>query len=777
MITYLSIDIWMREIYLKIHHLLTIHHPRRVRSSLRQGGGGRCPIVIIMTLLAGWLGQLQALVIRGEVTDAATGKPLPEANVVVAGTGFGAAADQWGRFVIAGVPGGGWTVTASHLGYISGVLTTPMSADTALLQFQLQPQAIPLKEVVFTATRRLQLLQDVPVATELVRGEEIQSRAALTAADALQAEIGLDVQDDFAGQGVTIQGVDPDKVLVLVDGNRVIGRVNGSLDLDQIAAGSIKQIEVVKGAVSTLYGSEAIGGVINIISQPADAPVEISADLNGGGWAPNSEAGLQTTNWSSGATLGMRRGRLGVRISSRFNRRGLVDTDPNTLHTDGSDAADRLNLDVRLDRQLGDDERLIFSGRFMDEHKFWVEGDQRPAFSSYLAYDDLEDNTSGGLSLEWERTRGEDFSNVKVYRTTNSHDWRKRTQKIWGVPTVLDYSRSEEGYSEVSASATRRLNGRHILTGGADFYIWEIEANSKFGTAEESHFNSQLTAGDGYLQDEWSPIKNWTLLPGLRYERHQLYGDNWSPRLSLMWAPWTSVKVRGSAGLGYRAPSAKELYYDFNHVSAGYIVYGNPNLTPERSENYTFSLEHRYHDNSVGRVSFFYNSLRDLITFEQTSPSTPTYPLGIYQYNNIFAAWTAGVELERSFRMGRGLETRLSYIYLETLNRQTGNRLIQQPKHSGRWTLTWQEHGWNATLWGRYTGRRTFADIADTPAQDSDIWAEEYQVWNVSLARDLGSEFETYVKVENLLDTTHPRQGPRLGRVATAGVRWLYLKE
>jgi outer membrane receptor for ferrienterochelin and colicins len=767
----------MKNLILNIHHLISLHHPQRIRHSLRRGGGGRCPIVIALTLISGWVGQLQALVIRGDVTDGATGKPLTETSVTVAGTGYGAAADSAGRFIITGIPPGEWTVSASRLGYAIGTQKVAGNADTAAVHFKLQPQAIPMKEVVFTATRTLQLLQDVPVATELVRGDEIRNRAALTAADALQAEIGLDVQDDFSGQGVTIQGVDPDKVLVLVDGNRVIGRVNGSIDLDQIATGSIKQIEVVKGAVSTLYGSEAIGGVINIISQPANAPFEISADLNGGGWAPNKEPGLQTANWSSGAALGMHRGKLGVRISSRFNRTGLVDTDPNTLHTDGADAADRLNIDLRLDRQLGDDDRLTFSGRFMDEAKFWVEGDQRPQFSDYLAYDDLEDNTSAGLSLEWERSLRENLSAVKVYRTSNSHDWRKRTQKIWGLPTVLDYSRAEEGYTELSALATRRLNPHHLLTGGLDFYVWDINARSKFGTSEESFFSSQQDVGDAYFQEEWTPLSGWILLPGLRYERHEIYGDNWSPRLSVMWTPWESIKVRGSAGLGYRAPSAKELYYDFNHVSAGYIVYGNPNLTPEQSENYTFSLEHRYHDNSVGRVSFFYNNLQDLITFEQISPSTPTYPLGIYQYNNIFSAWTAGVELERSFRMGRGLETRLSYIYLETFNRQTGNRLIQQPKHSGRWTLTWQDHHCNATLCGRYTGRRTFADIAQTPAQDSDIWAESYQIWNVSLSRDLGSEFEAYVKVENLFDANHPRHGPRLGRVATVGVRWLHLKE
>jgi len=762
----------MKNLILNIHHLISLHHPRRIRHSLSCGGGGRCPIVIAVTILSGLAAQLQALVIRGDVTDSATGKPLTETSVTVAGTSSGAAADSAGRFIITGIPPGEWTVTASHLGYASAALKTPAAADTALLHFKLRSQAIPMKEVVFTATRTLQLLQDVPVATELVRGDEIRNRAAITAADALQAEIGLDVQEDFSGQGVTLQGIDPDKVLILVDGNRVIGRVNGSIDLDQIAAVNIKQIEVVKGAMSTLYGSEAIGGVVNIVTEPALVPFSVGADVQFGGYVPNhtppqsDRVVFQSDNGSQGVNVGWRRGALGLRSALRLNHVGLMDIDPTTAHTEGINGSDRFNGDVRIDYDLHGPSSLIFTGRFMNEEKKWVE--DSGLISVSVNYDDRETNRMIGSSAEIVcAPTDDDRYSAKVYYTGNYHNWRKLTHPYG---RVRDFSRGDEGYGELSLLMTRRIAARHLATFGADGYIWDIAAHSEMG-AIPSHYSSDLTAWDAFVQDEWQPMAGWTLLPGVRYERHEVYGDHWSPRLSLMWALRHDLKLRASAGFGYRAPSAKELYFTFNHASAGYVVYGNPDLKPEDSQNYSVSLEHTYKNSAAARLSFFFNDLRNLIDFDSVG-SSDQYYTGVYRYGNIVSAWTRGMELEREFRVNSRLQAKIAYSFLDTRNRQTGNLLIRRPKHSARWSLDYHAQSWTAAVWGRYTGKMLYQSIFQTDDQQSDEWTQSYQLWNLSLARDLGRGFSAYIKVENLVDHTHPRYGPRAGRVVTVGVRW-----
>lgn len=767
----------------RLGRVLAMHLPWNLCRAIWARRGRTCPVVAAALMAAAWCQSVTAAVVQGRVEDAASGKPLEGAAVRLLGTDWGASADRTGRFILSTAPPGNWTVEASHLGFKPAERPVALGeSDTLTLDFRLVPAVLPLEEVVLTATRTRQVLKSVPVATELVRKEDIRAIAAQTAAEALSTRAGLEVREDFSGQGVTLQGVDPDKVLILVDGNRVVGRVNGSLDLDQISAGGIKQIEVVKGAVSTLYGSEALGGVINIITEPATAPLEAVFDFSAGGYLPDpggsasDRLGWRSTDWSPAVNLGIRRGDAAVRAGGRYQRIGLVDTDPSTSHTDGRDETDRLNADLRADWDFRPHQRLTLTARFMDEDKFWIEDDQRLSYD--LSYDDREDNRRTDGAVEWQVSRGEaEQLSLKGYLTGNRHHWRKMTQAKWGEPRVVDYSRNQEDYGELSLNLTRRLHPRHLVTAGADLSRWMVDAESKFGNVDRSAFQADFTTADAYLQDEFTVGAGVTLLPGLRYERHEVYGDNWSPRLSAMWAPRRDVILRASVGWGYRAPSAKELYYVFNHISAGYIVQGNPDLRPEHSENYSVSLEHHYRDQSVGRVTFYRNNLHDLITFQQVSPGDDVYPLGKYRYGNVYAAWTQGVELERSARLARGLEASVAYTYLDTRNAQTGNQLIHRARHSGRWTIVWRRFPWSTTLWGSYLGRRMFADISDTPAQESDIWAEAYQTWNLALTRDLGRGWQGYLKVENLADVTHPRHGPRVGRVAAAGLRLTVLRE
>ena len=732
---------------------------------------GRCPVMIAALFLAGLLTQLQAAVIQGRVTARDNGQGLAGASVLIQRSGLGVSTDPTGSFTLTPVAAGQWEVAVSYLGYESDRRKVSVSApDTLTLNFRLSPKVIRLDEMVFTGTRTLELFKNVPVATELVRREEIERCAAVTAADALQSEIGLDVQEDFSGQGVTLQGVDPDKVLILVDGNRVIGRVNGSIDLDQISAAGIKQIEVVKGAASTLYGSEAIGGVINIITEPAVAPLTVSLEFDGGGYLPNTsrsnQLGFRSSNGGGSANLGLKRGRTGARGSFGFHHNGLIDIDPTTNHTEGVDASDRFNGDLRLDYDLKGPADLIFTAHNMEEQKKWVEDAGLESVS--VSYDDRETNRSSNASAELvcNTTTANRYS-VKLYFTDNHHDWSKRSRPYG---RVIDFSRGDESYGELSLLLTHRLNPEHLLTLGCDGFSWSITARSEMGKIP-SVYSSDLNAGDAYLQDEWQPSPRWTLLPGVRWERHKVYGDHWSPRLSAMWVPWDEIKLRASAGFGYRAPSAKELYFTFNHLSAGYVVYGNPDLKPEESENYSISIEHSHRNSAVARLTFFYNDLRNLIDFDSLSASDQYYT-GIYRYGNIASAWTSGMELEREFRIGSQLEAKLAYGFLATRNRVTGDMLIGRPRHSGRWSLSWHDGDWSAMLWGRYTDRMLYQSIFQTDDQRSDEWTQPYSLWNLSLMRELPRGFSAYIKVENILDYTHPRYGPRSGRVATLGVRW-----
>jgi len=755
----------------RLIYVLSLHTPRKLlRSTIKPGT--RCPIMMVVALLLGFSSQLSAAVITGKVTDSATGKALEGASLTFGGGNLGAAADSRGVYLFGDSPSGEWTLTASCIGYqtVTRVVQTSQQ-DTITLDFRLNQQSLVLDEVVTTATRTLKTLKNVPVATELVTRSDFQRRGSVNVAEALETEIGYDVQEDFSGQGVMLQGVDPDKVLILVDGNRVIGRVNGSIDLEQLSVGNVKQIEVVKGAVSTLYGSEAIGGVINIISEQPTPGLRLRFDMQNGGYFPD-RTGLNggSFSYSPGFFASRAHGKWGYSFGSRVTHVGLMDIDPKTPHTNGAPATSRINGDLKVSYQHTPSLGFTATTRGMAEEKNWVEDSGLLSIS--LAYDDYEVNRSAGFSVEGLYSPDPDTrESVKFYRTSNYHRWDKRTQPKWGSVRIEDFSKGEEDFTEYSVLMTRRPAAEHLFTMGGDVYQWNITSNSELGDSVYSPFTGNLTAWSGYVQDEWSIHPKFTFLPGVRYEHHEIYGGNFAPRLSLMYVPRDDIRIRASAGSGYRAPSAKELYYIFNHSAAGYIVHGNPDLSPERSINYSLNFEHNYQNSSVARLTLFYNNLRDLIDFYQVGISEQYY-LGVFQYRNIYAAWVRGIELERNFRMTPHLEVKASYMFMQSHNGSTNGPLLRRPKHSGRWDVTYRHGVWTGKVWGRFTSKMMFTDIFETDEQSSQEWTNPYEIWNLSVAREWGRDWNIFTKVENLLDHTHGRYGPFEGRTVSIGANW-----
>lgn len=725
-----------------------------------------------VALLIGFWTQLQAAVVTGRVTDSATGRGLEGASVLVSHSA-GAIADGEGYYILSDLTPENPALTVSCIGYQTERRKLTGGGDTLYADFNLAPLSIRLDEVVTTATRTLKTLKNVPVATELVTRSDFQRRGAATVAEALDAEIGYEVQEDFSGQGVMLQGVDPDKVLILVDGSRVIGRVNGSIDLEQLSVNNVKQIEVVKGAVSTLYGSEAIGGVINIISEAPSPGLRIRADAFSGGYFPNTD-GYQSGSlaYSPGVSFSKSLDRWSFTAGGRFSRNGLIDITPETEHTTGVPATTRFNGDLKAVYRWKPTLTLTATTRTMDEVKEWVE--DSGLMSVRLAFDDYEVNRSLDWSLEALYAPSPEVrESFKLYNTSNYHKWEKRTQPKWGPVRVEDYSKGSESYTEFSTLMTRKPSESHLLTLGGDIYSWDISSNSEMGNNVFSPFSGTLTAWSGFMQDEWKIGGQWTLLPGVRYENHEIYGGNLAPRLSTMFTPRDDIRVRASVGSGYRAPSAKELYYVFNHSSAGYIVRGNPDLQPEQSVNFSVSVEHHYSNATVARATLFQNSLRNLIDFYQTGV-TEQYYLGEFQYKNVYSAWVRGVEIENSFRPVEGLELKLAYMFMESHNGLTGNRLLRRPTSSGRWDVTYSRSVWTGKLWGRFTSRMMFTDIFETDEQSSAEWTNAYELWNVSIAREWGKDWSVFMKVENLLDHTHGRYGPYEGRTVSLGSSWSF---
>ncbi|HET6344966.1 MAG TPA: TonB-dependent receptor plug domain-containing protein, partial [Myxococcota bacterium] len=167
--------------------------------------------------------------------------------------------------------------------------------------------AAALDEVVVTGTRTEQRLADAPVATVVVTRREMVATGARFVSDLLRQQAGIDVDASFAGAGVRLQGLDPQHVLILVDGRRVTGRVNGALDLSRLALENVDRIEIVRGASSALYGSEALGGVINVITRTPRRPLQGDAQLSWGTRGNvhvGSQTGVRLGDWALRTSAG-----------------------------------------------------------------------------------------------------------------------------------------------------------------------------------------------------------------------------------------------------------------------------------------------------------------------------------------------------------------------------------------------------------------------------------------------------------------------------------------
>ena len=204
--------------------------------------------------------------IEGIVIDAETGNRLAQANIIISGTDFGTITNNDGEFIIEYSSDYPVRLKISHIGYITYVeqITQQM---TNSIEIKLYPQTIQMDELVVTGTRSKKFRSEAPIATEVISQKEIQNSGARNVAELLSQRAGVSLQTSVAGGSIlNVLGMDSRYVLILIDGQPLTGKFNDRVSLDQILTAQLAKVEIVKGPSSSLYGSEAMGGVINIIT-------------------------------------------------------------------------------------------------------------------------------------------------------------------------------------------------------------------------------------------------------------------------------------------------------------------------------------------------------------------------------------------------------------------------------------------------------------------------------------------------------------------------------
>jgi outer membrane receptor for ferrienterochelin and colicins len=677
--------------------------------------------------------QDSSATLRGRTVEAGTGRPLADVELVLGARRTTSGED--GRWEFRGVPPGRIELDLRSIGFAGTRLhlTLEPGADTTFT-ITLTALARSLDEMVVTGARREQRLADVVVTTEVISREVIEATGASDLASVLTEQTGIQFQEGHpSGGGVMLQGLGSERVLVLLDGQPLNGRISGNFDLARIPTAMIDRVEVVKGPQSSLYGSEAMGGVVNVITRkPPEGSWDGAVRILGGG-SGRLDAGL---------SLDGAMGPLGAALD--IGRRS-VDRAPGQAEAAGT-LAERQDASARLAWRAGPDVELDGGVLLLDERQRW------PTGSLYQFADNTQ--ASGRLGATWR---------------LGAHHLRPAVHVSW-FDHLARQSAFERPVAGTGDQQTQRLAKAELLYSGPVLGVVldaGVEARQERITSSDGRIEGgdrTLHGVEPYAQVDWSPGR-WSLVPGMRLSWSEQWGTEVTPRLAVRYAPTEGLALRAAVGRGFRAPDFKELYLQFTNDAAGYAVYGNPDLRPERSTNLSLGAE--WTDTRLyGRVQGFWNDFRDFI---ETRPDPDGGALVRYRYANVSRGRTWGTELEAGAVLAR-LRLEAGYAWLATEDASTRRPLLNRPAHSGRVSASSPlSAGLRASVTGVYTG--------STPMERDESGRvtgtrDAFTRIDARVARRLPLELELALGVDNMFDTRPARWADATGRAWYAGLSW-----
>lgn len=669
-----------------------------------------------------------------------------------------------------------------------------------------------LNEVVVTATRTERPMGALPMPVTLIGREQIRQMGSLRLNDVLQEQTGLAITHDH-GQGLQVQGFGPEYTLILLDGEPLVGRTAGTLELGRLAVGNIKQIEIVKGPSSSLYGSEAMAGVVNIITEnPARTRATLAARY-----------GANRTSDLTG-DVSLWQGKIGLyAFGNRYQSAGY-DLTPETFGQTVS-PFQNYTFSGRLTAELSSRLKLSLSGRFFGERQdntLEIAPGVAVAGPGRVTDRNLNPVLTHRLTDAWKITYRY-YSTF--YRTETSLAYTDRGQ-------VYDESFFRQTFNRPEIQVDHRLSAKHLLTLGGGWIAESVEATRY---TDRRSFTSRY----GFFQYEWMPTGRWDVILGGRYDAHSQYAAQFSPKASARYELGKTLAVRGSTGVGFKAPDFRQLYLNFDNGVVGYSVFGTQelaaslerlqrqgqiaevlsdpaafgNLRAESSVAYNLGLtadfDRRYNLPVTASLNVFRNDIRDLI--ETRAVALKTNGQSVFSYTNLNRVFTQGAELETTYRLTLGagrLNVQGGYQFLtakdKTVARQVARGevfrrdridgppatlvttrvsprdyggLFNRSRHMANLKLFYElpEKGFSVNLRGIYRGRYGFADRNGNVILDADNeYVQGYTLWNLAVSKTLKS-FTLQTGVDNLTGHTDPQYIPNLaGRLWYASLRWAF---
>ncbi len=655
--------------------------------------------------------------------------------------------------------------------------------------------------IVVTGTRTEELYKESPIPVTVITREEIEESGFVRLTDILAEQTGISITN-FLGAGVQMQGLDADYTLIMIDGEPLIGRNGGTIDLNRVTIDNVKQIEIVKGPSSSLYGNDALAGVINIITS---RPVKEFGSKLKVRYATNNNIDLTGDVQYSKENYGM------YLFLNRYSSDGY-DLTPQTESQTGPDFS-TYTVNPRFRLTLGGNTDLSLNSRV------YIEDITNTAFTtSNVLLDDKQTLNEFDISGSVRHFFTPDF-NLNLYLYSSYYKYESLLSYRNDGSTFFE-DNFNQTYNKAELTAENRWTKNNLLTTGTGIILEEVEADRIY---EGSRNSSNLFA---FAQNQWKILKNLELIIGARFDSPSDYKSAFSPKVSAYYKPFEYLSIRSSYGAGFKAPTFQQLYLDFANPQVGYSVFGTynfaesfaqlessgmidevfidpasvKNINPETSDAVNFGIELNTFNSLNFKVNLFRNDIRDLI--DVLPVARKTNGQSVFTYFNVNRVYTQGLDASIDYTPSLWKDNSISfffgYQYLETGDKDVvddiqGKRifkvgstgvtrpvqlveyggLFNRPMHSGvaKLSYTYVPLEMNVYLRAIMKGKYGFADKNGNLILDNDNeYAPGYVLWNINASKRFGN-FRVNAGVENIFDKTSLQYTPELpGRIIFAGI-------
>ena len=593
-----------------------------------------------------------------------------------------------------------------------------------------------LGEVVVTGTRTPKFLKDTPIQTRVITSKDIARVDATNVQDLLQQELpGIEFSYAMNQQThLNFSGFGGQGVLFLVDGERLAGETMDDVDFTRLNMDNVERIEIVKGAASALYGSNATGGVINIITKHTTQPWTLNVN---GRYAKHNEQRY-------GASFGLNGKHWNNLLTANF-----TNIDNYDVHS-ASNPVTRVISTIYGDKTMNFKEQLTWS----PSQKLSLTGRAGYFFRETTRTADLPEryrDFTGGLRLNWNITDHDVLQANYAFDQYDKSDYQK-LRKL----DVRDYSNVQNTFRMLY---NHTLEGGDVLTVGADYLHDYLYNTNLDGDVRKQD------SWDVFAQYDWQVSSQLEVIGAVRYDYFSDGKDSHvTPKLNLCYKPLRNLALRAGYGMGFRAPTLKEKYYNFD-MSGIWIVEGNANLKSEVSHNFNVSAEYtKGHYNLT--ASAYYNKVKNKLSTSAPYFKSPTDKLPYLPYTNLDSYSVYGGELGVQARWNNGFSSRFTYAFTKeqlakdkdgnTIN----NQYIPAREHALNVRLDYDHqftkmYGLSVGLNGRVLSgveNVEYKNYYNVSEGTVTVSYPAYTLWKLSLVQRIGKAVKVNAALDNLFN-------------------------